>query len=149
MPPGRGRRRGPAGEGTDPAGGGGAGARPAEEAGGRGGAGWLRAAGGARLWGDLGGAWAGERARGRGHWWPHAGPAPRLPPQLIARSCGLKTRAPGRRHGDPCCAPVGSTRRSCENPTSPGVGLRLGTFIHYHLLQVNKQAVFESGRRRG
>ena len=105
--PGRGRGPGPAVEGAGQAGGGGARAGPAEEAGGRPGrwrVGGARPAKAGRFWAVP------RRARvgGRGHRRTHAGPAPRLQLQRPARSRRLgpgpalaPLRAPGRRHRHP------------------------------------------------
>ena len=92
-------------------------------------------------------------ARGWGCRRIHAGPAPRLQPQGGPRAADSD---PGRRGlrtpAMPKPAPpaaVWSTRWSCKNPATPGVGLHLGTFIYNHLLQVNKHAVTQSRRRLG
>ena len=149
-------------EGAGPGRGGGGPGRRRRGAG-RAGGGSGRAAGAVEGWGraagEGGAVLGGASARAGGREGAPADPRGTRPQasaaapssQSQARTRAGARSAPGTRETPqaPHRAPLGSTRWSCEDPATPGVGLHLGTFIYYHLLQVNKHAVTQSGRRLG
>lgn len=105
--------------------GGGAGAGPAKGGGGRGRGGWEIPAGGAGVQGG---------SSPRSPLEPRGRPRPGLAAESDPAGVWSSSRTPERHPERPCRAPIGSARRSCENPA---MSRHLPALVHVHLVSLS------------